>query len=821
MCAYIAVLAVAGSLGAAAATRLSAPPMALLPWWSVALMFFATSSLVVHIHLRRDAHTVTLAEAPLALSLVLASPWALLLGSTLGTAAALLVVRRQPLRKFAFNMGSQLCIISAALGLLAFLESNGGDRLGAGDLLAVALTVLIVSGLGGTGLVALVMAASGERPARGRTLAVLRVTLSASLANTVMGVGAAHVVAHDAVAGITLAVPCLALVLAYRQYLREYVERTRLAHLYDAVRAFSGAGDVDAVVRSVLVRAREMLRGEQAELVLLPVDSHGRVVRVRIGPDQTLVSVEATVGALPQAVRDGRPHVLAAGSRDAAVAGSLRALNVRDAVIAPLRGEAGSLGCLLVADRAGDVATFSAGDLTLLETFASPAATWLSHARIASEMIELAYHDPLTGLANRAQLTRRLDAATLATAEGRSQARAAVVYLDLDDFKSVNDGLGHAAGDRLLVEVGERLRRCLRPADLAARLGGDEFAVLVEDVVSVAEAVAVARRVLAALRHPMHIDGTDLTVDASVGVVVTDPRDPAEASILLRHADVAMYRARARGKGRIEVFEPSMQALAMQRHRLKVDLEGALRDGDLTVVYQPVVELRGAHTVVGVEALVRWPHRTRGMVSPVDFIPLAEETGLIHQLGAMVLRRSLEQAASWQRIAPGLTMSVNVSGRQLRDPDFPALVNRALGETGLAPALLQLEVTETVMVADDEELLRALRSLRSLGLKLAIDDFGTGYSSLASLRNLPVDTLKVAKPFVDDLGLGPKQDAFAAAIVGLGHTLGLSTIAEGIETLAQADQLEGLGCHMAQGFLFARPMSAEAVTSLLAGVAVG
>ena len=810
----IAMLGVAGVAGAWMAARLPSPANSLLPWWVSALLFFATSCLVVHIHLRHEAHTVTLVEAPLALGLVLSSPWALLLGSTVGTAAALTLVRRQPPLKLAFNLASHLCIVSAALALVQALSGADG-RLDAVDLVFVALAVVLVSGVGGMLLVTAVVHASGERHSLQRHLSILPVTLAASLANTLIGVTGAHLTSHDALAGIALAVPCVALVIAYRQYLTEHTERTRLSQLYDAARAFSGAGDVDAVVRALLIRAREMLHADRAELVLLPIESDGDLMRVHVDRGHALIRSADTAHVLPHAVRDGRPHLLARGTREAADADSLRALAARDAVIAPLRGEGGTLGCLVVCDRGGDVASFDAADVALLETFAGQAATSLSHARMAAELQELAYHDPLTGLPNRALLTRRLEDATRHSSRRTDHGRPAVVYLDLDDFKTVNDSLGHAAGDLLLAEVATRLRRCLRTGDLAARLGGDEFAVLLDDVVSADEAAAVAERLLAALRDPLRLAGVDMTIAASAGVVVAGIDDHADAGTLLSHADVAMYRAKARGKGGVEVFEPSMQALVLQRHRLKVDLDTALRDGDLSVVYQPVVELVGGRRLVGVEALVRWHHRDRGWVSPVEFIPLAEETGLIHQLGVMVLEEALTKAASWQGRNPGLTMNVNVSGRQLRDPDFPAAVGRALAAGGVPPSLLQLEVTESVMVAGDEDLRRALHALRALGVRLAVDDFGTGYSSLASLRNLPVDTLKIAKPFVDDLGHGPQQDAFAAAIVGLGRTLGLTTVAEGIEHRHQADTLDELGCSLGQGYLFARPMPAAAMDELL------
>ncbi|HET9051990.1 MAG TPA: EAL domain-containing protein [Candidatus Dormibacteraeota bacterium] len=811
---FVAAVAALGVAGGVAAAFLPSPDHVEIPWWLIAAGYAAATGLVVHVHLNRDAHTVTLAEIPLTMGLCLAAPRDLLLGAAVGTAAALFFIRHQPPLKLVFNLSLHVGAAAACLGVLR-LAGAGLDPLALRNWPAIVASTFVLSGLGGALLVATAMRLGGDRSAFSRSTGVIYVTLTACVLNTVVGLAGARLISTDGVVAVLLAVPCLACVVTYSLYTKEHSERTRLSLLYDSARAFAGAHDTDAVVRTLLMRARELLRAERAELLLLPADSDGDMVRVRLdaGGSALVHAIDSSEVTAALAVPQGRR--LARGTRDASAAAALAALDARDAVVVPLRGEAGSLGSLAVLDRCGDVATFGSDDLALLETFAGQAATSLSHARVSAELHELAYHDALTGLANRPLLIRRVEAALARPVQRSGDAFIAMAYIDLDDFKTVNDSLGHTAGDRLLVEIATRIRSALRSADLAARLGGDEFAVVLDTVQGPEEAATIIERLLLAIRRPINLDGVRLSAGASAGVVVVARDSGVDATTLLSHADVAMYRAKARGKGRAELFEPSMQARVHERHRLKVDLESAIRESRLSVAYQPIVQLGGG-SLVGAEALVRWNHPQRGPVAPDEFIPLAEETGLIHQLGARVLRTACADAASWQAARPGLTVAVNVSGFQLRDQSFPAAVAAVLEATGLDARLLTLEVTESVMVTDDSELRQTLRLLRDLGCRLAIDDFGTGYSSLASLRELPVQTLKIAKPFVDGLGLGREQDAFAEAIVGLGRTLGLTTVAEGIETVEQARRLDALTCTLGQGYLFSKALSSERFAALLA-----
>jgi diguanylate cyclase (GGDEF)-like protein/PAS domain S-box-containing protein len=429
-----------------------------------------------------------------------------------------------------------------------------------------------------------------------------------------------------------------------------------------------------------------------------------------------------------------------------------------------------------------------------------------------------AFHDSLTGLANRALFKDRVEHAL--ERQGREGEPVAVLFMDLDDFKTINDSLGHAAGDRLLAEVGERVKATVRQSDTAARLGGDEFAILIEDSGDVVEAAEVASRILAALEGPFHLEGKDVFVRASIGIASashTSSTGPEGAEELLRNADVAMYMAKEAGKARYQVFEPTMHDFALKRLELKADLQRALDNEEFVLHYQPIIELQTGR-IDGLEALVRWNHPDRGMIPPFDFIPLAEETGLIVDIGTWVLREACRRAVDLQsRFAadPPLHMAVNLSARQLQRPEIVDDVAVTLTETGLNPDSLVLEITESVMMQDMDLSLQRLAELKELGVRLAVDDFGTGYSSLNYIRRFPVDILKVDKSFVDGVNEGGEESALTAAIIELASILRLRPVAEGIERADQLEKLLTLSCDLGQGFYFARPMAPEGIDEIL------
>jgi diguanylate cyclase (GGDEF)-like protein/PAS domain S-box-containing protein len=429
---------------------------------------------------------------------------------------------------------------------------------------------------------------------------------------------------------------------------------------------------------------------------------------------------------------------------------------------------------------------------------------------LEDQLAHQAYHDSLTGLANRVLFTDRIGHAL--ERGHRRHNLFAVLFIDLDDFKTVNDSLGHAAGDELLVEVGRRIKACIRPEDTCARLGGDEFAVMIEEIASPDAALIVAKRILENLAKPLTIMGSPITVQGSVGIALGTGDQTANE--ITRSADLAMYRAKSEGKGRYALYEPSMHEHVLERLALKADLQRADVETEFVVHYQPIVAVQTGD-LVAVEALLRWRHPDRGLVLPGEFLELAEETGVVGPLGNHVLREACAQAVSWRRTGrPGLGVSVNISARQLASRHLPADIVAALGDSGLDPSALTLEITESTLL-DSEVVIGRLEELKLLGVRIAIDDFGTGYSSLDYLRRFPVDTLKIADAFVDELGTSADQERLVAAILRLGSTLGLGCIAEGVERPEQRDRLRALGCRYAQGSLFSGPLPAEELGTLL------
>lgn len=425
-----------------------------------------------------------------------------------------------------------------------------------------------------------------------------------------------------------------------------------------------------------------------------------------------------------------------------------------------------------------------------------------------------AYHDALTGLPNRTLFHDRVHQA-LSRAR-RCGEGAAVLYVDLNRFKHVNDTLGHAVGDTLLVEVTRRMSAVLRAEDTLARMSGDEFTVLLPGVGAADEALQVAQKLLEAVARPVLLGTKELFVSASIGAGLF-PADGEDAEALLRHTDAAMYRCKQQGGG-CQLYTQEVDKAAQERLDLETSLRQALAGGGLMLFYQPQVDAASGE-VQGVEALVRWQHPLLGLVPPMRFIPLAEEVGLILPLGAWVLDEALRQAACWRRAGHKIRIAVNVSGRQFAQPDLPQLVARALDQAGLPADCLELELTESVLMASGDKMLDTLRALKQIGVRLAVDDFGTGYSSLAYLRHFPVDVLKIDRAFVRDLDAAgddkTRMDkAIVGAVTGLAHALGLEVVAEGVETALQWQVLQSLGCDLLQGYLFSKPCPASDVESL-------
>ncbi|MEP7049119.1 MAG: EAL domain-containing protein [Pseudomonadota bacterium] len=440
----------------------------------------------------------------------------------------------------------------------------------------------------------------------------------------------------------------------------------------------------------------------------------------------------------------------------------------------------------------------------------------ITQSKTFQEQLERqAFHDPLTQLPNRALFMNRLQ--HLFRRDGSESVRLfAVLYLDVDRFKGVNDGFGHQAGDELLKQIARRLERCVRASDTLARLGGDEFTALLEDVQSEMDATRVAEKINEELAQPFFLGEVEVFATASIGIAFSSSHY-SQPEDMLRDADTAMYRAKADGRSRHQVFDVAMHERAVSRLRVETDLRRVIERGELVAFYQPVVDLE-TQSLRGFEALVRWQHPTRGLLTPDAFIPVAEETGMICAIGDWILSESCRQLRLWQTRyprTPALNISVNVSTRQLAEADVPAHMHGILRQTGLDPASLSLEITETALMQNVTASANVVQRLHDMGLKIYIDDFGTGYSSLAYLQNLPIDALKIDRSFVARLDAAPAQLEIVRAIVSLAQNLGMGVIAEGVETLAQADALLALNCTRAQGFLFSRPMSAAAAEQLI------
>jgi diguanylate cyclase (GGDEF)-like protein len=552
-------------------------------------------------------------------------------------------------------------------------------------------------------------------------------------------------------------------------------------------------------------------------------------LRLRDADDPETVVMVSSVGVPPEVAEQTRRGRLGEGAGGQAIeqerlvlienylhadriVPAFSAYHIETAMAAPVRDQGRVVGSLVVATRTAG-RRFSQVEQDVLLAFAEHASLAVTDARMVDDARHRAMHDSLTGLPNRALFIDRL-AHALASAR-RRRTGVAVLFLDLDNFKVVNDSLGHTAGDDLLLAVGGRLRETLRRSDTIARFGGDEFGILVEDVEHERDAIRVAEQVAALFVHPFSLDAREHFVSASIGIAISDAAAD-KPDTLIRNADAAMYRAKSHGRGGYELFDEIMRARALERLRIESELRAALTRDELRLVYQPIVSL-ATGAVTGAEALVRWQHPERGELAPAEFITVAEESGLIVRLGEWVLTAACEEAARWAAMRPDgppLNVSVNLSARQVAESRLAEVVAEALERSGLDPANLVLEITESVLLEDADTPKDTLRAVKDLGVRLVLDDFGTGYSSLGYLKRLPLDGLKIDRQFVAGLGTDSDDTAIVSAVTGMAHGLGLTVIAEGVETEGQRDALRALGCQRAQGYLFWRPVSAAAFRML-------
>jgi len=685
-------------------------------------------------------------------------------------------------------------------------------------------------------------------------LAVLGVALLVTLGVLLGRTGAAPGTALPALAAATLTLwllTRLGRLLSDRERARRALDAR--AEQLDVVAAQQAAaarlgqralelGELDDLYTEAVALVATTLRVELCGLFALSSDRAALVLRTGLGWGEGAagtVVLPATAN-LPAALLEDEPP-----DADGPGPSSLPALDERgvvDTAAVAVGDRRDRFGLLTVHTRTRR--SFGPGDLDFLRAVGSVLAGATARVRAEDRIRHQAFHDPLTGLANRTLFRDRIDHALLT--HRRSGRSVALLYVDLDDFKTVNDSLGHAAGDQVLIAVADRIRSCLRPGDTAARLGGDEFALLLEDLDGTAAAVGVADRLLAVLTEPVPAVSRYVRMSASIGIAIGGGRpDDAEAGrgaggpggasqapgrsggaahvpggyggtgeALLREADAAMYTAKSSGKDAYRVFEAPMHARAMRRLELKSDLDGALRRGEFAVVYQPIVDLRTG-AAVGAEALLRWHHPVLGSIAPLEFLPLAEQTGAIVPIGGWVLDAACRQARAWADRLPSpsrLSVSVNLSARQLAHPGMAASVAATLSDAGLPASALVLELTESVLLA--EQHVAALAELRALGVRLALDDFGTGWSSLDRLRGVRPDVIKIDGRFVADLD-GAGADV-ARGVLQLAAALGITTVAEGVETTSQFDVLRTVPCDLGQGWLFARPLDPLAFGELVA-----
>jgi diguanylate cyclase (GGDEF)-like protein len=786
-----------------------------IPFWFLVGAFALAEVGVVHIQLRRDAHTFSLSEFPLVLGLFFAAPALVPLANLVGIGLELALVRRQSPMKLLFNLGHFVLGAVVATAFFHALMPYVSDPVGP---VAWLVTLGAVAASSGTSVLSIFVAISLSE-GRLQTAKLRDIGSFAAIgtvANTSLAVVTVVVAWQDPRAALLLAAPTAAVYVAYRAYTSQRQRHETLEFLYESSRLLHESPEVESALTALLAQARDTFRAGTAELVLAPTRPGDPALRIRVEGDHATTALEPVEfgeeeAAVLQRLRADGPSLIGPSRPPSPQLRRFLSDHAidEDAMIAPLAGEERPLGLLLLGDRLGDVSYFDSQDLRLFATLTNHVSSSLEVGRLEKTLGQLtelkdelrhrAYHDALTGLANRALFTEEVELALL-----EERDRIAVLFFDLDDFKTVNDSLGHQAGDDLLQAVAGRLQACLKSRDTAARLGGDEFGVLLRDLDSPERAEEVARRITGALTPPFHLAVDEVTTHCSIGIAHPDDSVPS-ALELLRNADIAMYVAKREAKGSFRLFEEAMHDEAQARLSLRTELQYAVENDQFEVHLQPLVDLSSG-MLVGAEALLRWDHPTRGLLSPGAFLELAEESGLLVPIGAQVLERACAAAADW--VEP-LTLTVNVARSQLTRSDLVADVASALESSGLAPDRLLLEVTEYAVMQDIERSHAILSDLVALGVRVALDDFGTGYSSLEHLARLPVHLLKVAKTFVDGIGNEDRRAVVARGIVDLARALGLGTIAEGIETEAQAQQLRVWGCALGQGYLFGHPVAAS------------
>ena len=779
----------------------------LLPALAVMAIFFISEGFAIHLRVRRGGHAMSVSEIPVVLGILTVAPAVLLVARLVGGTVGLFVLRRQRGLKLAFNValiGLQATVTALIFAGLAGRPADLGPR----EWIAMYVAVFVSDALAAAMITVVIAMHDDPGELRRLTRAFNGLPLVAITA-TVALIGA-MAIRHDIRAMLLLGVAGIVVYGGYRAYVRQSQGHAQVEELYAFTRALDGTRDSGEVARIVLSQVRDQLRAETAELIVPGAHGHGWLVTRLSGADD----VGSTWLANPPEngwwtpVTQGQAVLLPAehgltGVEDAPVDGIAAPVPMGDAI-----------GVLLVSNSLPDQPTFTDEHAKLFQALVNHASVAMSKAmlvdRLREEVTEkehLAQHDPLTGLPNRTRFNELVEEALT------GDRPAAVVLMDLDRFKEVNDALGHDIGDTLLREVGSRLQERLNGRGVVARLGGDEFAVLLPGADSEDAAVAMTAELTGALEQPIPVGQLRLSTRTSAGIALA-PVHGTDASTLLRRADVAMYSAKDTRSGD-RVYQPEQDRHTPRRLALIGDLNQAIDRRDLQVVFQPKVDPTTG-LVTGAEALARWEHPEQGNIAPDQFIPLAEHSGLIRPLTLHVLDVALRRCASWRRAGHDLDVAVNLSPNTLLDVGLPDVVAELLHQTGVPPSALTLEITESSIMADPTRSIRTLDRLHTLGVKLAIDDFGTGYSSLGRLRELPIHEVKIDKSFVQRMSVDHRDRAVVSSAVQLGHALELDVVAEGVEDIETYTDLSRQGCNVIQGYYVSRPLPADTFADWLA-----